>query len=536
MKETIRFILREVVKDLFSIRTEDIPLFSVEIPKNRKFGDLATNLAIVLSGKLGEKLFPLAERITKRIKDFDREKIFSQVEAVKNGFVNFHISLDYLQKNLFKVIKEDKRYGLSDYGDKKKVLIEFVSANPTGPLHIGHGRWAVFGDAIASLLSAVGYRVEREYYINDVGKQIDLLEASVIARIEGRQVPQDGYGGKYIEEAASSLKKKKDDENFKKLIIEYFLSQHRNTLSKLKVNFDRYFPESSLHEEKIVNAIDKLKELKVTFVEDGALWFKSQALGDDKNRVLIRETGETTYFAADIAYHLDKFERGYELLINVWGTDHHGYVPRLKAALEALKLPVKKLQIIIGQLVTLFRKGEPVRMSKRTGEIITLDEVIDEIGVDATRFFLLMTTVNSHLDFDLELAKEKRLENPVYYIQYACARISSIFEKAKEKGIDVSSLKSASLSELKHPSERELLFKILLFEDKILVSALKKEPHLLIEYAKELSADFHNFYNSCRVLGEDEKVSKARLLLIKSTRIVLKNVLELLKISIPEKM
>lgn len=531
MKERIADLIAEAVSGHIS----PVPEIEVEIPKVKSHGDFSTNIAILSARQALIPLPQLAQEIAEKIKAADREGLFAQVSATKTGFINLKINDAFLQKQLYRIINEDRSFGQSKAYAGKKVLIEFVSANPTGPLHIGHGRWAVIGDDIGSLFKAVGYEVEREYYVNDVGSQIEKLEASVRARAEGREVPEGGYGGAYINDIANRFKGVLSEPHFRKMLLEAMLEDHKRVLRELLVNFDRYFSEQSLHDSGKVRAmVEQLKATHKTFEEGGALWFKSQEFGDDKNRVLVRETGETTYFTADLAYHLDKFNRGYDLIINVWGTDHHGYVPRLKAALAALGLPVDKLEIIIGQLVALYRGAEPVRMSKRTGEMITLEEVIQEIGKDATRFFLTMVTVRSHLEFDLELAKQQAPQNPVYYVQYAYARLSSIFREAAERGIKYD--KSADASLLTHEAERDLMRKLVDIEDRIKSAAARREPHLLVEYVRELAAIFHNYYHKCRVLSEDLPLSAARLLLAEATRIVIRNVLELLKIEAPERM
>jgi arginyl-tRNA synthetase len=351
---------------------------------------------------------------------------------------------------------------------------------------------------------------------------VNLLIESVQAHLNGTPVPADGYGGAYVKEIAEESRGK---------VLELIIEKQKNTLKALNVEFDNWFEENVLHDKGLIEkVVQKLKEKDRAYEKDGALWFPSTRYGDDKDRVLIRENGDTTYFAADIAYHADKFERGFDLLVNIWGTDHHGYVKRLRSALEALDLPSDHLVVILGQLVTLYRGDEPVRMSKRTGEMITLQEVIDETGADATRFFLLMTGADSHMDFDIELAKKKSMDNPVYYVQYAHARICSVFEEAKIHP------KSADFGLLVHEAERVLIKKLVDFPDSIIRSAVSMEPHHLVRYARELAALFHSYYHKCRVITEDKELTNARLLLLKSTRIVLANVLKLLGIKAPERM
>jgi arginyl-tRNA synthetase len=498
--------------------------FKIDIPPRREFGDYASNIAILYARKLSRKPLELAKEIAQKVAELDKERAFKKIEIAKPGFINFTLTEDFLQQTIPEIKKQDDKWGKGIKGKKERVLLEFVSANPTGPLHVGHGRWAVIGDAIGKLLEAIGCKVEREYYVNNIGKQVELLFESVKAAREGREVPEGGYRGSYIKEVRG--------ENGNE-ILNYLIQQQKKTLEDMNVKFDRWFYENELHDgKKVLMAVEKLHDLRKTFEDQGAIWFKSQELGDDKNRVLIREDGNPTYFAADIAYHFDKFSRGYDRLINIWGTDHHGYVKRLKSAINALGEPVEKLEIIIGQLVTLYRGKELVRMSKRTGEMITLQEVIDEIGADAVRFFFSATDVNSHLDFDLELAKKKSHENPVYYVQYAHARICSILRKSEilrlrrtksEQGID--------LSGLNHPAERELMFKLQTWPEVVEEAARLRHPHRITEYGKELAATFHSFYEKCKVLG-----NPARLVLVDASRITFRNVLELLGITAPESM
>jgi arginyl-tRNA synthetase len=507
--------------------------FSLDIPRRKELGDYATNIAILYGRKLSRDPFELAGQIAAQVKALDKQLIFAKVEVARPAFINFILASDFLQQIIPVIQKQEHAWGKSEKSKDEKILLEFVSANPTGPLHVGHGRWAVIGDAIARLLKAAGYDVTTEFYVNNVGNQVELLVESVKALREGRAVPEGGYGGEYVKHLAKEeeiIKALSYNKKTKEILLNKLLEEQKKTLASLGVNFDRWYFESELHNNDLVlKAVEKLHDQRKTFEEGGAIWFKSQELGDDKNRVLIREDGNPTYFAADIAYHLDKFSRGYDRLINIWGTDHHGYVERLKAAMKALGQPADKLEIIIGQLVTLYRGKEPVRMSKRTGEMITLQEVIEETGADATRFFFSATDVNSHLDFDMELAKKRSHENPVYYVQYAHARICSILKKA-ESG-EQKAVSGIDLAELTHPAERELLLKLLYWPDLVEEAARLRHPHRLTEYGKELATIFHSFYEKCKVLG-----NPARLALVNASRITLRNVLELLGISAPESM
>ncbi|KAF0134186.1 MAG: arginyl-tRNA synthetase [Candidatus Saganbacteria bacterium] len=526
MKQLISSIVEKSISNIYSLQEK----VEINIP-NKRFGDYSTNIILQISSKINE---PIAEIAAKAVNSILKEsKLFKNVECTKNGFINFTINDEYLSAQIKEIRKQGKLYGTSSIGKGKTVLLEFVSANPTGPLHIGHGRWAAIGDNIASLLSAVGYKVEREYYINDVGNQVEKLELSVRARANNKEIPEGGYGGAYVIDLAEKLKADLNKPNFRILLINAILDDQKRVLREFGLSFDNYYSEETLHKSgKVKETLNLLDKSGNTFNEGGALWFKSMDLGDDKNRVLVKETGETTYFAADIAYHLDKFKRGYSHIINIWGADHHGYVPRLKAALKALGLETNKLEIIIGQMVALFRGKEPVKMSKRTGEMITLEEVIQEIGKDSARFFLAMTSAQSHLEFDLELAKKHAASNPVYYVQYAHARLCSIFREGH--GIVLN--EKADLGLLTHPAERDLILKLISIKDEIISAALKREPHIMIEYAKNLSALFHNYYHKCRILSDDLELTSARLMLADAARIVLKNVLELLKVEAPERM
>ncbi len=514
----------------------DLPELSIEIPKNQEYGDFSSNVAFLLTKHLKKSPRQIAQSLIEDLlKHKTSKSLFSKIDVAPNGFINFTLNLDYLQKNIQHIIKSDRNYGKSNAGKGKKALIEFVSANPTGPLHVGHGRWAVIGDDIASLFEICGYKVEREFYVNDIGNQINKLEESVKAVSNNEALPEDGYGGAYIKDIEAELKDKINDPKFRKLLLSNILDHQKNIMKQLGVSFDNFFSEKKLHDKNAIeNAISKLTADGHTFRKDGALWFKSESFGDDKNRVLVRANGETTYFAADIAYHLNKYERGFDLIINVWGADHHGYVTRLKAAIEALALPIERFEVIIGQLVSLFRGKEPVRMSKRTGDMVTLEEVISEIGPDATRFFMTMNSANNHIAFDLELAKKKSQENPVYYVQYAHARICSILRKSQHPTSTSNihtGIQTKNLTSLTHEAERILMRKLLDVEDEIIAACRKREPHLIVNYMKDLAQVFHNFYHKCRVLE-----NPARLMLVDATRIVFRNMLELLKISAPGKM
>ncbi len=520
--------ISEYLKNILSL--ENIEVFS---PKEKQFGDFSTNIAMVFSKNLKKSPKETARELVKKIEEFDKGKIFSKIEIAGAGYINFFVNQSFLIEQFLEIFKKGQNFGSSDFGKAKKVLLEFVSANPTGPLHIGHGRWAAIGDSLARILSFAGYDVTTEFYVNDVGRQVNLLIESVECVIKNQQIPEDGYKGFYINEIAKKIKEEKPSD-LKNFILESVISSQKQTLKNLNVVFDNWFFESELHKSKALDKVlDKLKAKNLTFEKNGALWFKSEMFGDDKDRVLVRENGEPTYFLSDIAYHLNKFERSYDILINVWGTDHHGYVKRLQAALDALGLASQNLEIIIGQLVSLYRGKEQIRMSKRTGDMITLQEVIEEIGADATRFFLVMTGADTHIDFDLELAKKKSLDNPVYYVQYAFVRISNIIKNSGLENID---LENVDISILDKEEEKEIMLKILEFPEVVKICANQMQPHHLVRYARDFSAILHSYYHKYRVIGKDEKTTKARVILMHASRIALQNVLKLLGISTPERM
>lgn len=524
MREEIQVYLRKL---------SGIADLEIEVPPKEDMGDYSTAIALSMAKEQKIKPREIALKLKDKIENADKNAMFSKIEIAGAGFINFFINDDVLQKGLRQIIEKGGEFGHTNSGKGKKVIVEYVSANPTGPLHIGHGRWAALGDTISNILKMTGCEVFREFYVNDIGKQTDLLVESVIAAQNNGPTPEGGYGGSYIKEIAKEFSGM-STEDLRASVINRIIDEQKKTLASAGVEYDGWFFEHTLHENgSVMKAVEELKKHNAAYEKDGAVWFRSEQFGDDKDRVLVRETGEPTYFAADTAYHRDKFKRGFDLLINVWGTDHHGYVKRLQSALEALKLPSHKLEIIIGQLVTLYRGKEPVRMSKRTGEMVTLKEVIDEIGPDATRFFMLLTSADSHMDFDLELAKSKSMDNPVYYVQYAHARICNILASADASDKDHA---GADTGLLKDRSERDLIIKLLDFPEEIDQCAVSLEPHHLVRYARELASLFHSYYHKCRVISDDKNISKARLALVQSTRIVISNVLKLLGVSSPERM
>lgn len=523
---------------------------AIEKTRDPKFGDFATNVAMTLAKPARKAPAAIAESIVSNLQEGNP---FEKVEIAHPGFINVTLKLDWLQQNVRLILANAETYGRVSVGGKQSVLLEYVSANPTGPLHVGHGRWAAIGSTLANLMNWAGYRVAQEFYINDAGNQMQNLGRSVLYRLEGREIPsgeagKEFYGGASIQDVADAARESigaelaamDEDSKVKRLTQfgrDYYLAEQKKTLARIQVNFDNWFSETTLHQQgEIQQIIDVLKKQDYLYEQDGALWLRSTAFGDDKDRVVVRDNGIPTYLAADIAYHWDKLQRGYQKLINILGADHHGYVARMKAAVQALGYSGNALEIIIGQLVSLFRAGEPVRMSKRTGEMVTLDEVIDEVGPDAARYFLLMRGADTPLDFDLDLARKETSDNPVFYVQYAHARICSILRNAEEAGLDLAA--SADLTLLTHPDERALMLRLAAFPDEVAKAAVSREVHRIARYAQDLAADFHSFYTSCRVLNVDEpSLSRARLALASASRITLANALMgILGVGAPDRM
>jgi arginyl-tRNA synthetase len=516
----------------------------IEIPNNPEYGDYATNVAMRVA-KIARKAPPLIAKDIVSELNKDKKILEHFSFSVLQGFMNVRLNDGYLIELILEHIDAD--LGKSDLGKDKKVLLEFVSANPTGPLHIGHGRWAALGDVLARVLKHVGYKVSKEFYINDQGKQIENLYRSIEAVRAGKAVPEDGYHGHYVKDLAGQ----KEDP------LKLLLKEQKKVLKEMDVEFDTWFSEKELHAKGSVRkAIKLLKEKGALEEKDGAVWFKSTLYGDDKDRVLVRENGEPTYFASDIAYHEHKLERGFDQLINIWGADHHGYIARVQAALKALSgdNDFNKLKVILGQLVSLYRGGEPVKMSKRTGDMITLQEVIEEIGVDATRYFLVSRSADTALDFDLELAKKKSDENPVYYVQYAHARISSILRQKEAMSLSkplptplsalrkrgssaIGSKVSGSIIRDKlEPLERQLVLMLARIPDELELVALTCGVHRLTALAQELAAIFHRFYHEYRVLSDNKEDTLWRLALVRAIQQALRVIFELLGVSAPEKM
>ena len=525
-----------------------LPDFVIETPKDEKNGDFSTNLAMQLTRILRQNPRKIAEAIVGGI---DLPGLVERVEIAGPGFINFYLVPGWLNRVLPAIQEEDVDYGKSNAGGGERVQVEFVSANPTGLLHMGNARGGALGDTLAAVLNEAGYVCDKEYYINDAGNQVENLGKSVEARyfeLLGRddyQIPEDGYHGKDIIATAQRLLDEKGESlvdlpeaERRELMKNYALKEKvagiRGSLENFGVVFDNWFSEQSLHDAGSVHeVVDILREKGYVYEKDGAQWLRATDWGEEKDEVLVRSNGTPTYFAADIAYHRDKFERGYKRLINIWGADHHGHVARLKGAMTALGYDGDDITVILMQLVRLYRGGEIVKMSKRSGKYVTLDELIEEVGKEAARFFFIMRSPDSALDFDLDLAKAESSDNPVYYVQYAHARICSILSVA---GVDTPKAADVDLSLLTEENERVLIRKLAEWPQEIADAARELAPYHLAYYAKELANAFHSFYNSCKVLTDDAALRDARLALVDCTRITLRNVLTLLGLSAPERM
>ncbi len=525
--------------------------FAVEIPRVAEHGDFSTNAALQLAKPLGRKPREVAAELVAAIREADDRGWFRELSIAGPGFINAVLSDDAWREVLGAALKKGPRFGSSDAGRGQNVLLEFVSANPTGPLHVGHGRGAAVGDALARLLAFTGHRVVTEYYVNDVGNQMDNLGRSLFARYLqecGRDValPEDGYRGEYLVGLAREYRAEAGDRYagaseaealpvFRKVACERILDGIRKDLETFNVRFDNWFREESLHGSGAVSGgIAGLRARDQLYEADGAVYFRSESHGDEKDRVLVRSDGRTTYFAADVAYHRDKFRRSFDRMIDIWGADHHGYAPRLAAALQGLGEDAGRLEILLVQFVTLVREGKAVQMSTRSGEFTTLREVLDEVGVDAARFFYLLRSFHSHLDFDLTLAKTQSSENPVYYIQYVHARICSIFREAAERGTAVA--ERPSLAALTLPDEVGLMKKLARFPDVVCEAVRLREPHRLPFYLLELAREFHAFYHNHRFLGEAPERTQGRLAMARAVRDVVATGLSLIGVSAPERM
>jgi arginyl-tRNA synthetase len=519
--------------------------FVVEIPPKNINADLALNAAMIIAKKIRTNPRIIATELIEIIsKEFSNT--IKSAEIAGAGFINLHFTDEFLQQELNKILSKKQDYAKQENINKDKIMVEFVSANPTGPLHIGHGRGAAIGDSLSRILKHLGYNTVKEYYLNDVGNQMNVLGESTKTRyrqLKGEDIPflEDGYKGEYIREIAQDLineGKKFEEIDFKKESHTRILETIKKDLEKFRVSFDSWFSESKIASDKdengktqVDNVCQYLKEKGDAFEQDGALWLKSTLYGDDKDRVLRRTDGRYTYLASDVAYHKNKYERKFAQVINLWGADHHGYVARIMAAIQMLGQKKEALKVILYQLVSLVRNGQPVAMSTRSGEFITLRDVLDEVGTDACRFFFLLRAPDSQLEFDLELAKKQTSENPVFYVQYVNARCQSILKEYKEDS------SSANLSLLNSKEEKDLIKKLISFEDTLLICDKTKSPHHLTTYLIETADIYHRFYEKCRVLNTDNKeLEKARIQLLKAVSIVITVGLDLLGVSAPEKM
>jgi arginyl-tRNA synthetase len=528
---------------------EELPEIELSRPKQKEHGDFATNVALALAGRVGRKPREVAEMIVGALPE---APFLERAEVAGPGFVNLFVTDGWLHDALREAVRLGPGYGRAERLERS-VQVEFVSANPTGPLHIGTARNAVIGDAIAELLQAAGWTVEREYYFNDAGRQMDLFGVSVEARYLQRlgrdaEVPDDGYHGSYIGDLAADLAASfgdafadlPEEERHERILHEgaaRILAQIEATLERFGVRYDRFLHEKELHDSgEVQQAIDRLRASGHVYDADGAVWFRSTDFGDDKDRPLIRTNGVPTYFAADCAYVVDKFRRGFDHLIYVWGADHHGDVVRVKGAAEAMGYDPDAVEIVLYQFVTLYRAGELVRMSKRAGDIVTLDELLDEVGVDATRFTLLSRSNDSPIDFDIELVKRQTMDNPVYYVQYGHARIASILRVAAERGVTLGPVDEADLSLLSTEAELDLLKSVAEVPARIREAAELRAPHRITYFARELAERFHRFYTDCRVVSDDEALTQARLWLCTGAKQTIANLLALLGVSAPESM
>ena len=582
MKDQLQDLIKKCIQDLISkgILIEMPPNVRLDHTKDNSHGDYATNIALMLSKQAKMKPVDLAKIIVDQLEE---SSFINKIEIAGPGFINFFISDESSSSVVSEIIDQEALYGSSEIGQGKKVLLEYVSANPTGPLHVGHGRGAAYGATISNLLRAVGFKVDNEYYVNDAGRQMDILAVSIYLRYlslcgENLRFPDNGYQGQYIKDIAQVIYESSGEEFYKKLDlifanvskdgseggdkeshidgliensksilgdsfraifqvgIESILGGIKSDLSEFGVVFEKWFSEQSLIDNGLSEScISKLKESQKVFEKDGALWFKTTNYGDEKDRVVVRDNGNHTYFASDIAYHFDKFERGYDKIINVWGADHHGYISRVKASIDALGHSPDKLEILLVQFANLYRGGSKVQMSTRSGSFVTLEDLRKEVGNDAARFFYILRKSEQHMDFDLDLAKSKTNENPVYYIQYAHARICSVFRQANEKEMEVDH-SQANLSLLTEGIEKNIIKELSRYKSVLESSAIQYEPHQLAYYLRDLSTHFHSYYNACKFIVEDKHLTQARLSLIHATRQILINGLSILGVSAPESM
>ncbi len=533
--------------------------FEIEIPAERQHGDLSSNVAFVSAKAFRMAPKKIADLVVDKLNsdsDFISKKVVSKVEVAGAGFINFFLDSKFFADTLKEINSLKGNYGNSDYGKNKKIMVEFVSANPTGPMHMGNARLGALGDCLASILKKTGYDVFKEFYVNDAGNQIEKFGLSLDVRYrqicEGEdsvQMPEDCYQGQDITDLAKEFFDINGDkyikstlEERKKTLVDFALPKNINRMKedmkKYKIIYDNWFYESTLHESgEVKRIINLLTENGYTYEKDGCLWYKATAFGSEKDEVLIRKNGIPTYFAADIAYHYNKFiTRGFDTCIDIWGADHHGHVERMKGSMEALGIDRNRLCVLLVQLVRLLKNGEVVRMSKRTGKAVQLSDVIEEVGADAARFIFNTHEAKSGMDFDLDLAVKQDAQNPVYYVQYAHARICSIFRQAKSMNKDFDLDSSLNLDLLKSESERKLIFFMATYPMELLQSSVDYDPTKITRYVISLATLFHKFYSSCKVVSDDEELTKARLFLCNSVRIIIKNVLDMFKVDSPEVM
>ena len=532
----------------------DVPDFAIEVPADRTHGDYATNMAMVSAKAFRQAPRKIAEIITEHLDLSDT--YLDRCEIAGPGFINFFLTPQFNIDVMQDIAKLGKDYGRSDYGKGEKIMVEFVSANPTGPMHMGNARGGTLGDCLAAVLDVAGYNVWREFYVNDAGNQIEKFANSLNARYlqiykgeDAIPFPEDGYQGEDIKDRAAEFAAiygeefvETSEEVRKAALVGYALPKNiekmQADLNKYRITYDKWFLESELHQNgEVAETIELLKQRGMTYEQDGALWYKATEFGAEKDDVLVRQNGNPTYFAADIAYHRNKFEkRGFDRCIDIWGADHHGHVARMKGAMNAVGLDGDKLDVILMQLVRLMQDGEVVRMSKRTGKAIQLGDLLEEVPVDSARFFFTMREANTQMEFDLDLAVKEDSQNPVYYVQYARARICSIFRALAEDGIHLHPCTDEELAMLTAPAEVELIRHLAAYTDQIILAAKDYNPSVITRYVVELATLFHKFYDACRVKGEDEHLTAARMALCDATATVICNVLTMFKISTPEKM
>lgn len=540
IKQKIKEIIENALEEL-SIAF-DADKIVVEVPKNRDNGDFSSNVAMQLTKVLGDNPRNIASKLAEVI---SKNEEIEKIDIAGPGFINIYLKDEYVFSGIENIIKEEDNYGKSIIGNNEKVNIEFVSANPTGILHLGTARGAAYGSNLANVMSFAGFDVTKEYYINDAGNQINNLGISVKERYKGlcglkEAMPEDGYYGTEIIDIAKSIKNKYDDtkleediEFFKEIAVNHLLNIIKTDLANFGVTFDVWTSEKAIRAKgRIEESLKILDEKGLVFEEDNAKWLKTTVYGDDKDRVLVKSDGSLTYLVPDIAYHLDKFDRGFDSLVDVFGADHHSYVSRLKASIEALGYDKDKLEVRLLQMVRLLRDGEIVKMSKRTGGNITISELVEEIGADAARYFFATRSLDGQMDFDINLAVKKSSDNPFFYVGYAHARISSMLKEAKEKGLSI----NTNIKNIIDDDSKALLLKVYEFTPVVENAALKKEPHLITNYVYEIASMFHNYYGKHRILTDDKVISSEMLGLIKTVQITIKNALKLIGVSAPDKM